>query len=514
MNQSTKSGILFSLILIVLFACFPEAKGGPQPDIVFVLADDLGYTDLACYGSNYYETPHIDRLAAEGMRFTNFHQSQNCQPSRAAMMTGQYSPRTGVYTVGNINRFDWHSRPLRPVRNETTLPLDKTTIAQSLKSAGYATAMFGKWHLGQQGEYAPENRGFDEAIVTLGRHFNFKTQPPVDVPEGTYLADFLTDKAEDFIRRKKDETFFLMVSHYAVHSPYQAKQKWVDHFEKKVPSGGHENPVYAGMIASVDESVGRLVALLDELKLSENTLFLFAGDNGGVGGYEREGIQGANNITDNAPLRSGKGSLYGGGVRTPLIARWPGKVKPNTVNSTATIHVDLPATWIDLARAPLPEQPMDGESLLPLLLNPNIPLRRNTIFQHMPGYLGANSGKSKSYPDGASQQYWRTTPAGSIQMGDWKLIEFFEDGRLELYDLSNDIGEKNNLASENPAKTQELHSALKDWRKKIDAPMPEPNTAQHLPANKKNSRNTKPRAKQAGRDIDLKKIDLKKLRMF
>lgn len=440
-----------------------NAGAADRPNVIFILADDLGYTDLGCQGSGYYETPAIDRLAAAGMRFTNHHHAQNCQPTRAALMSGQYGARTGVYTVGGIDRFDWSQRPLRPVDNVTTLPLDRITIAQSLKSAGYATGMFGKWHLGEKGAYHPGKRGFDEAIVSNGKHFDFTTDPPVEIPEGVYLADFLTDKAEDFIRWKKDGPFFLYLPHFGVHSPYQAKPELIEHFKKKAPVGGHHDQVYAAMIASVDESVGRILDLLDELKLAENTAVVFASDNGGVGGYEREGIKQGGDVTDNAPLRSGKGSQYEGGTRVPLIVRWPGVAKPGSTCGTPTIHVDLPATFLEIAQAPAPDQARDGESLLALLKDPAATLKRTAIFQHMPGYLGAGKGS------------WRTTPVGVIQEGDWKLMEFFEDGRLELYDLATDLGETNNLASTHPDKAAALHTKLKAWREEVGAAMPTKN---------------------------------------
>ncbi len=447
----------------VSLSFFIASHAAERPNLIFILADDLGYTDLGCQGSGYYETPNIDRLAAAGMRFTNHHHAQNCQPSRAALLSGQYGARTGVYTVGGIDRFDWSMRPLRPVDNVTSLPLDRITIAQSLKAAGYATAMFGKWHLGERGEYHPARRGFDEAIVSSGKHFDFGTNPPTEVPEGAYLADFLTDKAVDFIRRKKEEPFFLYLPHYAVHTPHQAKPELIEKFKSRPAVGGHHDPVYAAMIASIDESVGRILSLLDELKLAENTVVVFASDNGGVGGYEREGIKEGGDVTDNAPLRSGKGSQYEGGTRVPLIVRWPGVAKQGSVCEAPTIHVDLPATFLEMASAPAPNQAQDGESLVALLKDPSASLKRTAIYQHMPGYLGA--GKDS----------WRTTPVGVIQEGNWKLMEFFEDGRLELYDLGADLGETKNLAAAQPDKAKEMHERLKAWRAEIGAPMPTAN---------------------------------------
>jgi arylsulfatase A-like enzyme len=459
-----KSIFIAILASLSLFSIPGTLRAADRPNIVFILADDLGYTDVACFGSKYYETPHIDRMAAQGMKFTSAYGCPNCQPSRAALMSGQYAPRTGIYTVGNIDRFNWQSRPLRPADNVQQLPLDKITIAQTLKQAGYATGMFGKWHLGEDAAHHPGKRGFDEAIVSMGVHFDFVTNPKVPYPKGTYLGDFLTDKAVDFIRRHKDHPFFLYLPHFEVHVPLQAKESWTEHFRPKPPFGGHHDPIYAGMIASVDESVGRIIALLDELKLSENTLVIFGSDNGGVGGYEREGIRGGS-ITDNIPLRGGKGMLYEGGIRVPYIFRWPGKIAPNAVCNEPIHNVDLYPTLLALTGTKPPATyPLDGTSYLDLLTNGGkMEQPRHPLFQHFPGYLGAGGGT------------WRTTPGGSIRAGDWKLLEFFEDGRLELYNLKDDIGEKHNLAAAHPDKVKELHGQLLAWRKELNAPMPTKN---------------------------------------
>jgi arylsulfatase A-like enzyme len=434
---------------------------GEKPNIVFILADDLGYTDVSAYGSKYYKTPNIDQLAKEGVRFTSgYSAGPNCQPTRAALLSGQYGPRTGIYTVGDIHRFNWQSRPLRPVDNVASLPLEKTTIAQSLRKAGYATALFGKWHLGESSEAHPSKRGFDEAIVASGKHFNFKTSPETDYPEGTYLADFLTDKAVDFIERHKDGPFFLYLSHYGVHSPIQAKPELVEKFKDKAASGGHNDPVYAAMIASVDESVGRVTAKLDELGLSENTLIVFTSDNGGVGGYQREGIQGKD-TTDNAPLRGGKGTLYEGGIRVPYVFRWKGVIPADSVSETPIISVDLHPSLLELSGVPDPEnQPLDGVSYVPVLKDPSSVLKRDALFWHFPGYLGSRADT------------WRTKPVSVIREGSLKLVENLEDRSLELYDLSSDLGEKNNLASAQPEKAASLLAKLNNWRKEIGAKLP------------------------------------------
>ncbi|HJT35935.1 MAG TPA: sulfatase [Pirellulales bacterium] len=429
------------------------------------MADDLGYTDLACFGSKYYETPNIDRLAQQGMKLLSHHHCQNCTPTRAALMSGQVGARTGVYTVGGIDRFDWSRRPLRPVDNVTQLPLDRATIAQQLKQAGYATGMFGKWHIGQNGPYHPARRGFDEAIVSMGAHFDFKTNPKTDYPQGQYLADFLTDRAVDFLKRHKDHPFFLYLPHFAVHAPLDAKPELVAKFKQKPGVGGHNNPTYAAMIASVDESVGRVMQTLDELQLADRTLLIFTSDNGGVGGYVREGLKKAGDTTDNAPLRSGKGSLYEGGTRVPLIVRWPGVTKPGSTCDIPSIHVDLFPTLLEISGAPQPDQPLDGESLAPLWRDGSARLKRDAIFQHFPGYLGAGRDR------------WRTTPVSLIQTGDWKLMEFLEDGHLELYNLRDDIGESKNLAAAMPERAEALRVRLAAWRTEVNAPMPTKNIA-------------------------------------
>ncbi len=475
-------------LLLALLALTFTAHAAKPPNIIFIMADDLGYTDVGAFGTKYYETPNIDRLATQGMKLTNHHHCQNCTPTRAALMSGQYGARTGVYTVGGIERFDWSARPLRPVDNLTELPLDRDIIAKQLKAAGYATGMFGKWHIGQKGDYVPGKRGFDEAIVSMGKHFDFETNPKMEYPKGTYLADFLTDKAVDFITRHKDGPFFLYLPHFGVHSPHQAKADLIEKFKPKAGVGGHNNPTYAAMIASVDESVGRVMKTLDDLKIADNTVLIFTSDNGGVGGYDRpDGLirepgkegkakkkKGADEdgggITDNAPLRSGKGSLYEGGTREPFIVRWPGVTKAGSACDIPTIHVDMFPTLLEIASAPKPRQVLDGESLVKVFRDPAAKLQRDAIFQHFPGYLGSGPG------------LWRTTPVSLVQMGDWKLMEYLEDGKLELYNLRDDIGETKNLAQSNPEKAKELHARLVAWRKEVNAPMPAKNEAGAAPA--------------------------------
>lgn len=451
----------------------PARQGGPEsisadstasptkPNIVLILADDLGWTDLTCTGSRYYETPNIDRLRREGMYFPQFYVSQNCAPTRACLMTGQYAPRTGIYTVTNLDRGQAQYRKMNVPQNVTDLPLDRMTAANALKAAGYATGMFGKWHLGSRNQYHPSRRGFDEAIVSMGRHYDFNTDPHVDVPKGTYLADFLTDRAVRFIEKNKDRPFFLYLPHFAVHVPLQAKPELIKKFEAKPPADGHNNPTYAAMIASLDESVGRVLTKLDELKLSDRTLVIFLSDNGGVGGYQSIGLTTAG-ITDNRPLRAGKGSLHEGGIRVPFIAKYPPMIKAGTVCNTPAIHVDLLPTLVEMAGAERPKQPLDGVSIVPLFKDSKASLNRDTLYWHFPGYLESGKGQ------------WRTTPVSVIRSGDFKLMEFFEDGHLELYNLKDDLSEKNDLAAQMPEKARELHDRLTAWRKELHAAMPTP----------------------------------------
>jgi arylsulfatase A-like enzyme len=482
-------------IILALVSCFATntfaARTDSRPNIIFILADDLGYTDIACFGSKYYETPNIDRLAAEGVRFTNGYTCGcNCQPTRAAIMSGQYGPRTGVYTVGGIDRFNWQSRPLRPVDNVTSLPLDKITIADTLKKAGYATAMFGKWHLGKDKEHFPGNRGFDEAIESAGVHFDFKTNPPTDYPKGEYLADFLTDHAVDFIQRHKDQPFFLYLPHYGVHAPHQAKKELIAKFKEKPAVGGHKNPAYAAMIASVDESVGRICATLDKLGIAENTLVIFSSDNGGVGGYKSIGLS-KDGVTDNAPLKGGKGCLYEGGVRVPYVFRWKGKITPGKTNTTPIISVDLYPSFAELAKAELPKDyPLDGVSYASLLTGEKATLDRDAIYWHFPGYLGMGADE------------WRTKPAGAVRSGDWKLLENFEDGKQELYNLKDDLSETNNLAAANPDKVKQLHAKMLAWREHVGAKMPTKNTEPSDGKSKKQNRQQRKKARTAAGDDD------------
>ena len=450
----------WAVLLGILFASTATAGEPRQPNIIVILADDLGWTDVGCQGSKYYETPNIDKLAKQGLRMTSYYHSMNCAPTRAALMSGQYAPRTGVYTVGTLERGNPAERKMNVPANVTNLPLDRVLLPQTLKDAGYATGMFGKWHLGEKGEHHPGKRGFDEAIVTMGKHFGFATNPKVPVPEGAYLADFLTDHAEKFIETNKNRPFFLYLAHFGVHSPWDAKKELVERYKNKKGADGHDDPTYAAMIQSIDESVGRVLAKLAALKLDDNTIVIFLSDNGGVGGYVAAGVN-ARSITNNFPLRGGKGMLYEGGLRVPFIIRWPGHVPPGKTSDQPAAHVDLLPTFVEIAgKKTLPRQPLDGVSLAKLWKNPDTKLDRAPVYLHFPGYLEAG------------KKGWRTTPAAMMRAGDFTLLEFFEDNRLELYNVKEDIGQSKNLAKMMPEKTRELHEKMLTWRKDIKAAMP------------------------------------------
>jgi len=435
-----------------------------RTNFVFIFIDDLGWKDVGFIGrypasggpSRYYETPNIDKLASEGVIFTSaYANAPNCAPTRACLMSGQYTPRHGVYTVGTPERGQARLRKLIPIPNKTNLDARVVTIAEALKSAGYISACIGKWQLGNDKPFRPEDQGFD-VVFRRSRRSHF-------TPEGRYLTDRLTDEAIKFIETNKDKPFFLYLSHHAVHTPIQAKPEMVEKYKKKKTSAGHNNPTYAAMIESVDQSVARVMDKLDELGLRGNTAVLFFSDNGGYG-----------NVTSMAPLRGSKGMLYEGGIRVPLTIRWPGRARPGSVCDVPVIGIDFYPTILQMAGLGRPAgHILDGESIVDLLKGTGGGLKREAIFWHFPAYLE---------PYNKKQWPWRTTPAGAVRQGDWKLIEFFEDGTLELYNLKDDIGEKNNLADKMPDKTRQLHRLLVRWRKSIGAAVPTEKNPQYDPA--------------------------------
>jgi uncharacterized sulfatase len=416
------------------------ASSDKRPNFVFILIDDMGWSDLGCYGNPFHETPNINRIARQGMRFTDAYAAcPVCSPTRASILAGQYPARIGI-----TDFIPGHWRPYEklraPINRQQYLPLESVTLAEALREAGYATACIGKWHLGG-GLHSPRNQGFDEVASGVANR------------NDKQVSGF-TDSAIHFITENKNRPFFLYLSHNTVHIPLEAPQELIDKYEKKPkPDSGVNNPIYAAMVEHLDTNVGRLLTALDELGLAEGTLLVFFSDNGGL----RQRFDGkGQTVTTNAPLRDEKGTLYEGGIREPLIVRWPGVVKPGSVCNAPVSSVDFYPTFLEIAGIKRhPDHVLDGESLLPLLKETG-ELQRDAIFWHYP-------------------HYHHSTPAGAIRQSDWKLIEFYEDNRLELYDLKTDIGERKNLSAEMPQKARELHGKLAAWRRSVGAEMPTAN---------------------------------------
>jgi len=447
-RDSMKRKILFLPIVLISFVSTGFAAE-PKPNFIFILLDDMGWRDLACFGSSFYETPHIDRLAEEGMRFTDAYAACHvCSPTRASILTGLYPAR--------LHLTDWlPGRPepyakLRIAKIKQHLPHQTLTLAEALKSVGYSSASIGKWHLGGKGSL-PTDHGFDINFggSSAGHHgsmFYPYIIPGVGGQKGEYLTDRLTDESLKFIEKNKDKPFFLYLSHFAVHEPVQAKADRIARFKKKVKPGQQQrNPTYAAMIDSVDESTGRIVAKLKELSLEDRTMVIFVSDNGSL---KRD--------SPSVPLRAEKGTIYEGGIRVPMIIKWPGKVEPGTVCHEPVITVDFFPTFLEIAGVKV-KPPVDGESLVPLLKQEGT-FMREAVFWHYPHY--SNN---------------RLPPCGAIRKGDFKLIEFYEDGRLELYNLAEDIGEKHNLAGKMPRKAAQMAEMLERWRTSVNAQLNTPN---------------------------------------
>lgn len=463
-----------------------------KTNILFVLIDDLGWRDIGCAGSDFYQTPHIDRLAAQGLSFTDAYAScPVCSPTRASVMTGQYPA-----TVGITDWIDWGGRchPLRgrvvdvPYLKQLS-PTDHS-LPRVLRGAGYQTWHVGKWHLGGEGSL-PEDHGFDVNVGGCqagspgpGGYFSPWSIPALqsaDVPAGTYLADYLTDRAVQLIReRDVNRPFFLNLWHYCVHTPIQAKPEKIAYYKDRARALGldrretyrdgaffpcehnrterirrrllQSDPAYAAMIESVDESIGRVLQAVHEAGESENTLVVFTSDNGGLATSE-------GSPTCNAPLAEGKGWMYEGGVRVPLLVKWAGRIRPGSMCREPVTTPDFYPTFLELAGSVAPPgHEVDGVSLIPLLTGTG-GVVREAIFWHYPHY--GNQGG---------------TPGSSVRTGEYKLIEFFEDGRLELYDLNADPGETRNLAADQPRRAEELHRRLVDWRRRVEAKIPQPNS--------------------------------------
>lgn len=450
-------GAVFFFVPAPLLAT--EKTAGP-PNIIYINVDDLGWKDLAYQGSTFYETPNIDRLASASMNFTNaYAPAANCSPSRASSLTGMYPPRHGIYTVGSSERGEAEDRKLIPIKNTQFIKQGEQTIASILKAAGYKTAAIGKWHIGSD----PLKNGFDVNIAGNdwggpysqgGYHSPYAYPNCIREKKGEYLTDRLTEEAIGFIGQNTGTPFFLYLSYYTVHAPLQAKPEKRESFARKQSNKAHNNPIYAAMIESLDEGIGRLTEALGALRLAEKTLVVFTSDNGGVWKTSKQW-----------PLRAGKGAYYEGGIRVPMLAHWPGVIKEGSSSDTPVSAIDLFPTFLEAAGMVKPENKLlDGVSLMPILTQRGA-VNDRALFWHFPIYLENGNPETRD-------PKFRTRPGSVIRLGDWKLHEYFEDGSLELYNLTNDIGEKLNLAGNRPDKVKELYELLKAWRKSTRAPVP------------------------------------------
>jgi arylsulfatase A-like enzyme len=445
-----------ALAALALGACAtetpPPADEAKPLNVVFILADDLGWTDLSSYGGDLYETPRIDALATEGVRFTDAYAAAHiCSPTRASIMTGKYPARLHLTTAIGSDK----SGKLASPEWTQYLPLEEVTIAEALKSAGYATGHFGKWHLNKDKNYEPGrpgdpgSQGFDVVLTTH--------KPPRDAdPEGdAHHVWEITDAAMKFIEAHRDGPFYAYVSHNTVHRPVIGRPDLVEEYEKKMkPDEIHDNPKYAAMVDELDQSVGQILDKLDELGLRENTLVIFTSDNGGFLGDEKD------EATVNTPLRSGKGHMYEGGIRVPSIVRWPGVTPAGTESHEPISSVDYYPTLLEATGAtgdPAHNANVDGISIVPLLKDPSAHLDREALYWHFPHYS----------PQGGF-------PSGAVRVGDLKLVEFFEDMHVELYNLKEDISESRDLAGEMTEKAEEMKTRLHEWREAVGAQMPTP----------------------------------------
>ena len=441
------------------------AKEKRKLNFVFFLIDDMGWTDVGCYGSTLYETPNIDKLSASGVRFTDAYAAcPVCSPTRASIMAGKYPARLKITNYG--------SKPLPP---------GEVTIAEALRQAGYKTFFAGKWHIGGKAASWPDKKGFDINIAgnatgqPRGGYFSPYNNPQLpDGAKGEYLTDRLTDESLKFLDAHKDKPFLLYLSHYAVHTPLQGKKELVAKYQAKINARTAKGPLlrdegprattnlvqrnaaFAAMVHSVDESVGRVMKKLDQLGLAETTAVIFMSDNGGLSTLvkSRGGLS-KNPPTCNLPLRAGKGWLYEGGIREPMIIRWPGVTKAGSTCSVPVTSTDFYPTMLDMADLPpRPKQHCDGVSMVPLLEGGKT-LDRKAIYWHYPHNHGSGS-----------------VPSAAVRAGDWKLIEWYGRKKVELFNLADDIGETKDLAKANPAKARELHEMLQAWRKEVGAVIP------------------------------------------
>jgi arylsulfatase A-like enzyme len=453
------------LILAFVFSVPARSVGAePAPNVILIVADDLGWADLNCYGSKYHHTPALDKLAREGMRFTQAYAAcPVCSPTRAALMTGKYPGRLHL-TDWLPGRGDQPDQRLRRPAFRQELPLEEVTLAERLRESGYATAHIGKWHLGGDG-FDPLRQGFEQNIAGTASgsppgYFapwirEGRALPGLEhAPPGEYLTERLTLEAEKFLAANSSRPFFLYLPHFAVHTPLQGPSALVEEFEKQPKPGlPQNNPIYKAMLASLDDSVGRILQKLVDLKIDEQTLVIFTSDNGGLATIEGPKTP----ATSNAPLREGKGYLYEGGIRVPFLVKWPGGTAAGTTCDVPVCSIDLVPTIAEIVGRAISDPEVDGTSLVPLLKQTGT-IAPRALYWHYPHY--SNQGGR---------------PGGAIRVGGDKLISFYDTGRVELFDVQKDVGENSNLTEQFPEKVQQLAAQLKSWREAVGAQDMRPN---------------------------------------
>ena len=458
MNNQIIKKLSFLLLLMLLSSSNKESLD--KPNIILIVADDLGWSDLSYMGSEYYETPNIDKLSKSGMTFYNgYASSANCAPSRATMLSGKYHTEHGIYTVRNSDRGSRKTRKIIPIETKTTLDLDFFVIPEMLKEVGYTNGHFGKWHLGDVG-FHPEQSGFD---VNIGgnRHGGpggyFAPYPNPELenePKGEYLTDRIGDEVVKFIDQNKENNFFAYVPFFSVHTPIQSKPDYQKKYSNKESNEYHNRPDYAGMIQSLDENIGKILDKIDTLNLSENTLIIFTSDNGGIRA-----------ISNQYPLRAGKGSYYEGGIKVPMIFSWKGKIEAETDSYERISNLDFYPTIKNLVGYK-ENIDLDGVDLTPIFKGEK--LKKRELYFHFPIYLEPY----RVQLDSGTDPLFRTRPGTVIIKDNWKLHHYYEDNKFELYDLEKDISESKNLIEINKEKKTELLMDLNNWRKAKNAPIP------------------------------------------
>jgi len=453
---NTMARLLGICVFVLLFAenkVFASFKQDP-PNIVILFMDDLGWTDLACYGNTYYETPNINQLSKFGMTFTDAYATPLCGPSRASLFSGQNVTTHGAWTNFNfVQRSNNNDKvPFNSPSCKRALSSDIITFPELLKKAGYTTGFIGKTHM----VHKKEKESFDVFINRNNKngkvdYFQYGIESNIEVPKPNkreYLSDYLTNRVLDFIDDKKDEKFFVIFSEHLPHTPVQGKPELVEKYQNKDASKSpHKSAEYASMVQTLDTNVGKILNKLNDLNLKENTLIIFASDNGGLK---------TPSATTNAPLKKGKGFLSEGGIRVPMIVAWDGVTEKGSICNEVVHIIDFFPTIIDIAKTDNPNHTLEGKSLLGLFNNPGAKLNRNAMYWHFPGYaMGRDLPKAK--------------PQSAIRSGDYKLIENLEDNSLELFNLKKDIRESENLAQKEVAKTNELYTMLKKWQKRTNA---------------------------------------------